>query len=324
MSNGPVFISHATSDDTFVRGLRRALEGLQIPVWVDSRNLRGGNTLAPEIAQAIVQARQVLVILSLDTINSPWVCREIRQALQVQKSRQADGYRVIPLLLPGVETTALGPWFEEEPLAVPVQLTAAGLSEALPAILAALGERLPNDPQPVQEVEAQPVEDLLLELRDPHIQTEAGTRRVTATATLVYEPADPAARRIESRRFTFTAPLGLIEADELRWYLESYYLWPTGVFKARAERIEAQLPQWGQDLYHAVIATQHAQEALHAWQHAAAGAERRFSVLVDSDLPDGSGSEAQAAAKEAAAGLLALPWELLHGRRIICFRASKL
>jgi tetratricopeptide (TPR) repeat protein len=93
---------------------------------------------------------------------------------------------------------------------------------------------------------------------------------VVATATLVYDPADPAVRRVESRRFTFTAPLGPIEANELRWYLESYYLWPTGVFKERAERIEAQLPQWGQDLYHAVVATQHAQEALRAWQHAAA------------------------------------------------------
>ena len=50
MSNGPVFISHATSDDAFVSELRRALEELRIPVWVDSRNLRGGNTLAPEIA----------------------------------------------------------------------------------------------------------------------------------------------------------------------------------------------------------------------------------------------------------------------------------
>ena len=73
MSNGPVFISHATSDDTFVRELRLVLEGLHIPVWVDSRNLRGGNALAPEIAQAIEQARQVIVVLSLQTINSRWV-----------------------------------------------------------------------------------------------------------------------------------------------------------------------------------------------------------------------------------------------------------
>jgi tetratricopeptide (TPR) repeat protein len=239
-SSGHVFISHATRDDAFVRDLRLALEGLRIPVWADSRNLRGGDALAPEIARAIQQARQVLVVLSPNTINSPWVRREIHQALQVEKRRQAEGYRVIPLLLPGIEPTALEHWFEEEPVAVPVRPSTAGLSEALPKILAALGERLPDDHQSVQGVAAQPVAELLLELHDPHIQTDAGTRRATAMATLVYEPADPTVPRVESRRFPFTAPLGPIEIDELRWYLESYYLWPTGVFKERAERIEAQ------------------------------------------------------------------------------------
>ena len=119
MSNGPVFISHATRDDVFVQELRLALEGLHISVWVDSRNLRGGNALAPEINQAIEQARQVLVVLSPNTINSPWVRREIRQVLQVEKRRQAEGYRVTPLLLPGIEPAALEAWFEEEPVAVP-------------------------------------------------------------------------------------------------------------------------------------------------------------------------------------------------------------
>src|SRR5689334_5679191 len=182
MSNGFVFISHSNKDDAFVRELRLALAGLHTPVWVDSYNLRGGNTLAPEIAQAIEQARQVLVVLSPRTINSSWVRREIAHAMEVQKSRQPDGYRVIPLLLPGIETTALEYWFKEELVAVPVQPTVAGLSVALPAILAALGGRSPDDPQPVQEVAAQPVADLLLELRDPHIQTTEGEHRVAATA----------------------------------------------------------------------------------------------------------------------------------------------
>ena len=71
MSNGPVFIAHATRDDAFVSELRLTLRGLQIAVWVDSRNLCGGNALAPEIAQAIEQAHQVLVVLSPNTLNSP-------------------------------------------------------------------------------------------------------------------------------------------------------------------------------------------------------------------------------------------------------------
>ena len=38
---------------------------------VDSRNLRGGSKLTPEIEQAIEQARQVIVVLSPNTINWP-------------------------------------------------------------------------------------------------------------------------------------------------------------------------------------------------------------------------------------------------------------
>ena len=46
-----VFISHASADDPFVAELRRALDALQIPVWVDSRELIGGNKLVPEIEE---------------------------------------------------------------------------------------------------------------------------------------------------------------------------------------------------------------------------------------------------------------------------------
>ena len=311
MTTGHIFISHATADDAFVRDLRQALESLGLSVWVDSRNLRGGDKLAREIEQAIEAARQVIVVLSPNTINSPWVRKEIRKALKVEKQRDDDDYRVIPLLLPGVKPAALPLWFDEEPLAVPIGLKVGGVSEALPPILAALGERLPTDRETMQAVAPRPVEELVLELREPKTRTRKGKRRVAATATLVYHPADPDAEAATSRSFTFVAPLGAIESNELRWYLESYALWPTGVFKERAERIEAQLPQWGQALYRAALGARAAQGPLQSWQNAPDGTERRFSVWVDSELPEGS-KKRQEAALEAAADLLLLPWELIH------------
>jgi hypothetical protein len=147
-----IFISHASKDDEFVRELRLALEAHQLPVWVDSRNLRGGHKLAPEINEAIEQARQVIVVLSPNTVNSPWVRREIQKALEVERRPKDEGYRVIPLLLPGIEPSALPLWFDEEPAGVRVELKTGGLSEALPQILAALGERLPTDHQPTLAV----------------------------------------------------------------------------------------------------------------------------------------------------------------------------
>jgi hypothetical protein len=249
MPSGAVFISHASKDDDFVKDLRQALEGQGIHVWADSRNLRGGEKLHPEIKQAIESARQVLVVLSPATQNSTWVRTEIRIAEAVEPLQRAEGYRIIPLLLPGVENSALGLWFGDEedkkPLAISVKADPGGLSEAMPAILAALGERLPDDPQSIQAVPAAPLEELVLRLVDAKIQTRQGKRRVTATATLTYTPANPTAREVESKRYTFTAPLGPIEAEELRWYLEQYHLWPVGVFKDRAERVEADLPRWG-------------------------------------------------------------------------------
>ncbi len=318
-----IFISHASADDAFVAELRTALESYKLPVWVDSRNLRAGNKLAPEIEKAIEQARYFLVVLSPDTVNSPWVRREIKKALEVEQDRQAEGYRVIPLLLPGITPAALGTWFDEEPLAIPIEIGPGGLSAAMPAILAALGERLPTDPTPFEQPAPKPVEELILELADPKIEaTPEGKRRAKATATLTYEPADPRARRIESRRFAFTTPLGPIEIADLRWYLETYYIWPDKMAQKRAEGIASKLPQWGQELFQAALGAESAREALNAWQNAAGTAERRFSVQVDRDLPEGSAKEAQDAAGEAATELLALPWELLHDGRSWLFQGK--
>jgi hypothetical protein len=308
-----VFISHASADDGFVAELRQRLERLGVPVWVDSRSLRGGDQLAPAIEAAIEAASHVLVVLSPNTINSPWARREVDKGLQVQRDG-ADGYRVIPLLLPGVTSAALGLWFAENPVAVPVEVGPGGLSAALPGVLAALGRQLPTDHQSFAEPDAVPVEELVLSLEDPTIVTGEGIRRARATARLTYQPARPSARPVASRRFELTAPLGPIEAADLRWYLESYYRWPVGVFRERAAGIEAQLPGWGQALHAAALDDPGAREAVSAWQRAA-GSERRFSVEVDAELAIGAAVEAEVLAREAAVELLALPWELLHDGR---------
>lgn len=92
-------------------------------------------------------------------------------------------------------------------------------------------------------------------------------------------------------------------------------MWPTGVFQERAEHIESQLPQWGNDLYKAGLGAPTAEKVRQSWEHATQGVERRFSVSVDHDLPDGTSEDKQEAAQEAAVDLLALPWELLHDER---------
>ncbi len=142
-----ILISYAACDESIVAELYEGLEALKIPVWLDSSNLRGSSGKLPsEIETAIEQARHCIIVLSPGTVNFPWMRRKIAKALEVKQSRQADGYRVIPVLLPGLTQQALEFWFEE-PVAQPIEVGPEGLSAVLPALLAALDERPPDDSQ---------------------------------------------------------------------------------------------------------------------------------------------------------------------------------
>jgi tetratricopeptide (TPR) repeat protein len=305
-----VFISHTTEDDPVVKKIRQALQSLGIDAWVDSRQLAGGDKLAPEIQNAIKEKTHFIAVLSPKTINSPWVKKEIDYALGL-------GKKVIPVMLPGIKPSALAFWFgstpHDEPVGVPLADGPGGVSNSLPGLLEALGEKLPADKVAAVQAEFAPIADLLLELTEPAIDTSEGKHRATAKAKLIYQPAD-GGRKAESTPFRFTAPLGPIEADELAWYLERYINWPSGVFQQRAKQVEQKLPEWGGQLYDALP-----REALQAWEKARQ--ERRFTIKVNKHVFEAS-PERQKEADEAATVLLSLPWELIHDKRSFLFQGA--
>ena len=341
MSSKLIFISHSGKDDVVVAEFRKTLELLGLEVWTDSQRLVPGDKLKPTIQKEIERASHFLAILSPHSINSAWVFKEIKHALEVQKKRGED-YKVIPVMLPGIEPPALRLWFGEEPVAVQFAVGPGGLTAALPAILAAIGEQLPVDPTPPVEAPQTPIADLVLELTDPSLDTSEGKRRATATATLTFYPPD-GGRAVESQRYRFTAPLGPIEADELSWYLERYINWPSGVFRERAQRVEATLPIWGRLLYD-TLTVETARPAFEAWrlsplsaakvEQASTGkveqasacqlgeAERRFTIKVDKSLVAGSPATQQLEADESATLLLSLPWELIHDGKGFLFQGA--
>ncbi len=303
-----IFISHSTQNDPVVQQLRQMLElHGQLP-WVDSREMTGGDDLDTTIETSIRTAHYFLVVVSIEALSSGWVQRELGIA-QATAQQRTDGYKVISVVLPGTPLGLLKPFFPGDPLHIVVGDGPNGLAEAIPQIAAALGLELPTDRDPDQIVEVQPVEELLLKLTDPHITEQNGLRRAAATAELIYIPAD-LSREITSRRYRFTAPLGILELDDLRWYIEKYYQWPTGVFKQRAGQTEAALPDWGQALYRAAVSGESAREPLEAWQHKTGS--RRFSVQVDSEPLEGTPEAEADQFRAAASDLLSLPWEILH------------
>ncbi len=307
-----IVISHSSRDNEFVSKLCQAMESQGLYNWVDSSHLRGGNELTAKIHETIEKARAFIVVISSDAFNSAWVADETRHAARLRENRR-ENYPIIALLREGVELGALKWIFSKEPVAIRVKNDLSGIRIAMPHIMAALGEpSLINDLRDTDETQIEPLEELVLELRSAHMRESDGRRRAAAQAELTYIPASFKEPRVRGTRvFLFTSPLGPIEIEELRWYLERYYLWPTGIFRTRAENVEKKLPEWGHELYREVIPEMSSANIVKAWKAIDSLAERRFTIFVDS-RPDRGVRGEWDEADEAAALLLGVPWELIH------------
>ncbi|MCP4110252.1 MAG: TIR domain-containing protein [Desulfobacteraceae bacterium] len=318
-----IFISHSTRDSDFVIGLRRALEAKGFYNLVDSSELRGKDESTQRIRTAIEQAGTFIVIISFDAFNSAWVAEETRYASLV-KERRRDDYSVIPLLRDGVELGALKWIFSKIPVAIRISGDAEGIRKALPQIMGALSKRLPNAPEPIGTVKQEPIDELILELRSPFIEERSGTRRIVATAELTYIPAAPDMPSVGCREpFLLTAPICPFEINELKWYLEQYFLWPAGPHKTRALNVENKIPGWGLELYRQAAPDNICADVMDAWGSIDSKTERRLTVFADSQLVKGSSTEKQKEANEASVFLIGLPWELMHDGEHYLFQGAK-
>jgi tetratricopeptide (TPR) repeat protein len=319
-----LFLSHSSADDGFVRELREAMADLGQEVWIDSRQLRGGDPLESAIQAAIEASAGLAVLVSPAALQSEWVGKELVHGLKVQAERGRDVFPVIPLSLNGTRLGVLQALFKEEPTYIPVSSAPGGATAALDAILVAMGLRLPTDRPPLAQPRPEPVAELVLELSDLAFHEQDGVRRAAARARLVYEPASAGQPEVVSEQmWRLIAPLGPIEAEELGWYLERWPVWPNPLVADRAKQVEANLIAWGQALHAAALPLQPTANVLQAWAAVEAGASRRFSVSVDDSLLLGSSEAENATAQEAASALLALPWELLHNGDGFLFQGGR-
>ncbi|MXS82496.1 tetratricopeptide repeat protein [Nitrosomonas oligotropha] len=319
-----LFISHSSQDDAFVRELREALADHGQAGWIDSRELRGGDPLWTEIQKAIDNASAYAVVVSTNSLQSEWVGEELNYVLELQKQRCKEQFPVIPLLLDGTKLGVLKRYFDEEPFCISMNSQAGGVEAAMDAILVALRLRDPADVAATPQPKAEPLEELVLELSDLRFNDSEGKCCASARARLVYEPATPGQREVTSvQSWRFIAPIGPIEAEELRWYLEKYAIWPSHYFRDRARKVEENLVAWGKLLYEAAIPAAHTANVMQAWARINGGAGRRFSVHVDTALEANAPEAEVNAAREVATLLLGLPWELLHDNDSYLFQGAK-
>jgi len=319
-----LFVSHCSKDDDFVSALQQALALRQVEAWIDSRELLPGGLLDQDIKTAIKDSSAYAVLVSPDALQSKWVGKELSYALEVQKTRGKESYPVIPLSLDGTKLGVLESFFEDDPIYIPVSSQAGGIEAALHAILVGIAVRLPSDVPATPQPAAEALEELVLQLSDFKIYEQDGVRRAQAKASLVYESATTGQREVSSEQsWRFTAPIGPIEAEELRWYLEKYAIWPSEYFRERADKVKNNLIAWGKLLYDAAMPVAHTANVLQAWARVDGAANRRFSILVDNTTEAGMPEAEIQSAREAATLLLGLPWELLHDGGTYLFQGAK-
>lgn len=96
-----VFISHSTVDAVVAQEIATALDSAGLSPWIDSREIRPGDSFLERMNQGISEASYVLLLWSEAAALSHWVMREWMSAAA------SRGTVVIPVLLDDSERPAL-------------------------------------------------------------------------------------------------------------------------------------------------------------------------------------------------------------------------
>jgi hypothetical protein len=92
-----VFIIYSSRDKSIATKIARDLDRHGVRVWLDTYELLPGDSLAEKITQGVQTSDYLLVILSENSVRSPWVQRET--GIAYQRNREASAQRVIPVLI---------------------------------------------------------------------------------------------------------------------------------------------------------------------------------------------------------------------------------
>jgi hypothetical protein len=87
----PVFISYSHHDKEFVLRLALDLEERGTEVWIDQGDIQGGEQWRQSIARGVGGCQAFVLVISPDSIRSPWVQQELNTAFQYGKP-------VVPLI----------------------------------------------------------------------------------------------------------------------------------------------------------------------------------------------------------------------------------
>src|SRR6266852_9776443 len=96
MHEKDLFISYSSKDRAFAEKLARDLVRFGVRVWWDQGEIKVGDSLNRRIQEGIFNNRWLAVVLSPNSVASPWVERELNAAL-IEELERRDVF-VLPLL----------------------------------------------------------------------------------------------------------------------------------------------------------------------------------------------------------------------------------
>jgi TIR domain len=91
-----VFLSYSFKDKTWVSEFASALRAGGIKAWFDVADLAPGEHWQEKIQEALRESSTLVIILSPNSVDSPWTFFELGAAV-------ADNKRIIPVLLEGID-----------------------------------------------------------------------------------------------------------------------------------------------------------------------------------------------------------------------------
>src|SRR5215207_6641463 len=77
LSDVPIFISHSSEDKLAARSIARYLRSARWTVWIDEAGIAGGKDWRQELVRALEKTWVVVLLVSLYSMRSKWVTREI-------------------------------------------------------------------------------------------------------------------------------------------------------------------------------------------------------------------------------------------------------
>jgi predicted nucleotide-binding protein len=75
-----VFVSHATADKWIAKAICEKIELAGATTFRDDRDINGGDDIPEEIRKQIKQSREIVVLLTPDSVNRQWVTLEVGAA----------------------------------------------------------------------------------------------------------------------------------------------------------------------------------------------------------------------------------------------------